>query len=99
MLKKASGIYMILAVLATTGCEDKSKEQSCQSNGEDFFKSSIDSYYSRHDKTAVGRYALRDGSRYDTTNDWWVVPFGLDGKQYLAMISCDGHLELSLGRP
>lgn len=98
MLKKALKVCAALATISLAACDNEIEDQSCPSNGEAFFRTSIDAYWRNHDDSKVGRYSLQPGAKYNTTEDWWVVPFESEGKRYLAMISCDGHLELSLSK-
>ncbi|AVB17859.1 MULTISPECIES: hypothetical protein [Pseudomonas syringae group] len=99
MLKKAVAVLIVSSTLALVGCGDQDKVVACPTNGEAFFKSSIDGYYAKHDKAKIGNYKLEPGERYDAKNNWWVVPYSLDGTSYLAMMSCDGRTELSVGKP
>lgn len=91
-------VIAAIAALSISGCQ-KEDGESCTSMGPDFFTRSLDTYFSEHDQSALGSYELEPGERYDSTNNWWIVPFKLKEKGYLAMISCDGRLELSVGKP
>ncbi|MFJ4431904.1 hypothetical protein ACIPZG_13130 [Pseudomonas sp. NPDC089395] len=91
-------VIAAMAALSISGCQ-KEDEASCASMEQAFFKRSLDAYYSEHDQSALSSYELEPGERYDSTNNWWIVPFKLKEKGYLAMISCDGRLELSVGKP
>ncbi|RMM02245.1 hypothetical protein APX70_01340 [Pseudomonas syringae pv. maculicola] len=35
------------------------------------------------------------GARYDTRTHWWIVPVDVGQDKLQALLSCDGHLELS----
>ncbi|MFK3794744.1 hypothetical protein [Pseudomonas sp. NPDC088444] len=97
-MKKAYGLLaMLCAGLVLAGCGEEKSKQECSNEGEAFFTQSLDSYFVKHPQAIEnGSYTLRPGARYDSNNNWWVVPFDYSDKKAQALLSCDGHLEITL---
>ncbi|TFY93242.1 hypothetical protein DYL61_14870 [Pseudomonas nabeulensis] len=97
-MKKVFGFLVLLGGSAVLGgCENEQPHQNCSGKGEAFFTESLDAYFVEHPQAnGGGHYALQSGARYDEINDWWIVPFDFGNKQAQALLSCDGHLEISL---
>lgn len=80
-----------------SGCGNEQQTASCSDKGEAFFTESLDVYFAKHPQAGGDKsYTLQPGARYDETNNWWVVPFDYGDKRAQALLSCDGHLEISL---
>lgn len=96
MMKKASWLACAACAVLISGCGEKDAG-SCPNTGtEAFFKSSLDAYYNRQKQDdAIARYKLVLPAQYDATSRWWMVPFDIDGQKLLALVSCDGRLEIT----
>jgi hypothetical protein len=91
------GVVCVLGIMlgVLTGCSD-SKDEVCPGKDEKFFTQSINDYLRSHDRAAeVGNFSYAGPARYDSHTNWWIVPFDSASKHYEALLSCDGHLELS----
>lgn len=89
---KALAILMSVVLCACDG----STEMSCPDNGEQFWLQSLDAYFIRHpEMVQTTPYELQPGAWYDAKTNWWIVPFDVGQKRLQALMSCDGHLEIS----
>jgi hypothetical protein len=84
----------VIAVTVLSGCDDSS-EMYCPNEGRAFFESSINAYFERHPPRQGDTVHILPGANYDTTTNWWLVPVDVGPEKLLALLSCDGHLELS----
>jgi hypothetical protein len=90
----ASGALLIATLV---GCSEDREPAACPEKGSSFFESSIAAHYRKQGKEAAATsFKLADGARYNSDLKWWTVPFDLDGKLMNALLSCDGHLELTI---
>lgn len=91
---KVCGLVGLLVLLA--GCDDGPAGMQCPGYGRSFFDASINGYVQRHGR---GDYAfeLLGEAQYDAKLSWWRVPFEWKGREWQALVSCDGHLEVSGG--
>lgn len=90
------GIFIGAALLAAlAGCDD-SGNMSCSDKGQDFFDQSVKAYFKKHPpSTGTESVKVLPGATYDTATNWWVVPVDVGEEKWNALLSCDGHLELS----
>lgn len=90
------GIFIGAALLAAlAGCDD-SGNMSCSDKGQDFFDRSVKAYFGKHPPTGgAENVRVLPGATYDTATNWWVVPIDVGKEKWSALLSCDGHLELS----
>jgi hypothetical protein len=88
----------LLALMGSTSGCGSPEPVDCAEKGESFFLNSLDSYYARYEKEKTN-YKLVGGARYDSGNHLWQVPFDLKNKHYLALMKCNGELELSVLGP
>ncbi|WP_455923294.1 hypothetical protein [Pseudomonas putida] len=87
---------MVVAMGLMAGCSD-SEGGSCSGKDEKFFTESINNYLRSHDRSAdADNFTFAGPARYDDHTNWWIVPFDLKAEHYEALLSCDGHLELSI---
>jgi len=94
-MKAGIKTFALLLPLVLSGCDD-SNDLPCPENGEQFWRHSLDSYFERHPEMVKNTpYELQPGSRYDSHTNWWIVPFDIGSKRLQALLSCDGHLEIS----
>ncbi|WP_434681334.1 hypothetical protein J3P77_09555 [Pseudomonas sp. R1-18] len=94
-MKKFLLLPLMASTLLLTACGEKDAGSCADGGSESFFKSSLDSYYTRNNPDMVGKYQLVESAKYDSTTNWWMVPVDAEGRKLLALISCDGRLELS----
>lgn len=89
---RVCGLVGVLVLLA--GCDDGASGMQCPGYGRSFFEASINAYVQRHGR---GDYAFQvlEGATYDPQLNWWTVPFDWKGRELQALLSCDGHLEVS----
>ncbi|OSR70707.1 hypothetical protein BV326_02839 [Pseudomonas syringae pv. actinidiae] len=87
-------VLLILAVawLAQSG---ESDEMHCPDKDANFFADSINAYFDKHPPKAGNTVTVVDGARYDNHTHWWIVPVDVGQDKLQALLSCDGHLELS----
>lgn len=90
------GIFIGVALLAAlAGCDD-SGNMSCPDKGQDFFDQSVKAYFKKHTPAeGIENVKVLSGATYDTATNWWVVPVDVGKEEWYALLSCDGHLELS----
>lgn len=67
----------------------------CPHEGQTFFENSIGAYFERHPPRHASTAQILPGASYDTSTNWWIVPVDVGPDKYWALLSCDGHLELS----
>jgi hypothetical protein len=86
---------VFFASLVLTAC-DKDEEISCSGSGQEFFEASVNAYFEKH-PPARGMDSVRvlPGGTYNSHLNWWVVPVDVGAEKWSALLSCDGHLELS----
>ncbi|SDS65878.1 hypothetical protein SAMN04490182_2066 [Pseudomonas cedrina] len=96
-MKKVFGILaLFFACVTLSACGNEKQVENCSGKGEAFFTESLNAYFSKHPRTGDDQsYTLQPGARYDETNDWWIVPFDYGDERAQALLSCDGHLEIS----
>jgi hypothetical protein len=86
-------------LLLVAGCGDDSTKTHCPEKNSDFFRESVTAYFQNHPPTAgAGDVQIVGVATYDEHTDWWLVPVNVGDQKLIALLSCDGHLELS-GRP
>lgn len=86
---------VILASLGLTACE-KSEQTSCSGSGQEFFEASVNSYFAKHPPASgIDSVRILPGASYNSDLNWWVVPLDVGAEKWNALLSCDGHLELS----
>lgn len=90
------GIFIGAALLAAlAGCDD-SGDMFCPDKGQDFFDQSVKAYFTKHPPVeGIENVKVLSGAAYDTATNWWVVPVDVGEDKWNALLSCDGHLELS----
>ncbi|WP_122666743.1 hypothetical protein [Pseudomonas viridiflava] len=98
-MKSCFKTLAIVLSVVLAGCEER-PEMSCPDNGEQFWLQSLDAYFLRHpQQVKTTPYELQPGASYDSRTNWWIVPFDIGQKKLLALMSCDGHLEISGRQP
>ncbi|WP_024656839.1 hypothetical protein N027_06115 [Pseudomonas syringae USA007] len=87
-------VLLILAVawLAQSG---ESDDMHCPDKNANFFADSINAYFDKHPPKAGKTVTVVAGARYDNHTHWWTVPVDVGQDKLQALLSCDGHLELS----
>ena len=61
-----------------------------------FFDQSVKAYFTKHPPVeGIENVKVLSGATYDTATNWWVVPVDVGEDKWNALLSCDGHLELS----
>lgn len=86
---------LALGALLLLGCGER-PQQDCPTYGDKFFNDSVRNYFLSHGrKEDANTFRLAGDATYDGTNKWWVVPFDTQSKKLLALLSCDGHLEIT----
>lgn len=89
-------IIATASALLFSGCGDDTTSLYCPDKGKDFFEQSVAAYFVRHPPTSDQQpIKVLEGARYDTGTNWWIVPVDVGSKKWNALMSCDGHLELS----
>lgn len=84
-----------MMVLLLQGCNEGA-DASCSKADRIFFEHSIRSHLERNPKAnGIADYHSDGSATYDSHNNWWAVPFVSNGKKMLAILSCDGRVELS----
>ncbi len=88
-------VFFSVIVIALSGCND-SQVASCPSAGQSFFERSVHAYFSKHPPAIdLEQIKILPGARYDEHTHWWIVPIEMGEVKLDALLSCDGHLELS----
>jgi len=89
------GAAVAMMGLVLQGCNGDS-DVSCSKADRVFFEHSIRSHLQRNPgANGVVDYSADGSATYDSHNNWWAVPFVSNGKKMLAILSCDGRVELS----
>lgn len=93
--KHLSVCVLAFGALILFGCGERPK-QDCPTSGEKFFTDSLKNYFSSHDrKEDMNTFRLAGEATYDGKNKWWIVPFDTRSEKLQALLSCDGHLEIT----
>ncbi|MGE7993355.1 hypothetical protein ACQKPE_20400 [Pseudomonas sp. NPDC089554] len=96
MIRKAAWLAYAVSFMVLAGCGERDAGSCAAGGSEAFFKASIDAYYQRHAQQEASKsYTLVEGAHYDTTTNWWMVPFDAGSERLQALISCDGRLEIT----
>jgi hypothetical protein len=84
------------SVLLLSGCGDDTSSLYCAHKGRDFFEQSVAAYFIQH-PPLPDQHLIKvlEGASYDTKTNWWIVPAEVGPLKWNALLSCDGHLELS----
>lgn len=85
-------LIFAIAWLAQSGDGD---ERHCPDKDAEFFADAINAYFDKHPPNAGKAVNIVDGARYDDRTHWWTVPVDVGTEKLQALLSCDGHLELS----
>lgn len=84
------------SALLLSGCGDDTTRLYCPDKGKDFFEQSVAAYFVRHPPPPEQQpIKVLEGGWYDTGTNWWIVPVDGGSEKWSALLSCDGHLELS----
>ena len=71
-------------------------EASCPKEDRAFFEHSIRSHLERNPGVnGIADFHSDGSATYDSHHNWWAVPFVSNGRKMLAILSCDGRVELS----
>ena len=88
-------LLVTLIMMSLSAC-DESAKLSCPASGEAFFNESIHRYFTQHPPAeGIDAVKVLPGASYNSELDWWVVPLDVGNEKWNALLSCDGHLELS----
>ncbi len=91
----ASRVAVLIMTIFVQGCGDNS-DVSCPEADRIFFDNSIKGHLERNPgEGGIAHYQPDGEAIYDSHNNWWSVPFVSDARQMIAIVSCDGRVELS----
>ena len=91
----ASGFAVLMMAIFVQGCGDGS-DVSCPEANRAFFDNSIKGHLERNPREGeVTDYKPQGDATYDSYNNWWSVPFVSGARKMIAILSCDGRVELS----
>ncbi|WP_421526438.1 hypothetical protein [Pseudomonas yamanorum] len=94
--KAVAFICSLIVITVLHGCDDKKGVGVCPIKDVNFFSDSLKKHYLDQNQPAnAGAFKLVGDALYDDQNNWWMVPFDLDGQKLQALLSCDGRLEIT----
>ena len=95
-MSKARIASAYFTFLLLSGCGDDTSSMHCPDKGKEFFEESVKAYFLSHPPIGAGTsITILDGASYDSSTNWWIVPIDIGKQKWNALLSCDGHLELS----
>jgi len=94
-MRVSTSILALLTLSTVAGC-GKDPLESCPDVGRAFIETSVRTYFDRT-YPAIGGTSVNvlSDEHYDATAKMWTVSANTPEKDYFALISCDGHVELS----
>ncbi|WP_183001599.1 MULTISPECIES: hypothetical protein [unclassified Pseudomonas] len=97
MLRPIAVLLSAAALMVSLhGCDNKKGVGVCPAAEQSFFSASLKQHYlDQNLPVAAESFRLVGTATYDDHNNWWMVPFDLNGQKLQALLSCDGRLEIT----